>query len=197
MTMSDDEKQLKERNQLFEAVNAELQDKISLQQLKTVHEGTDSIWLPEELTKEQDKAPDEAEAANFFTLIQSLTIPEKIKLAMFGNQIARSLLIRDTNRQIPMFVLQNPRLTENEILDFAKNTNLDDAINRAIAGNSKWMKSYSIKLAIVSNPKTPIDVSLRWLKFMQDRDMRRLAKSKGIPQVVAGQCRKMLDRKAK
>ncbi len=128
-----------------------------------------------------------------YKIINDLTIPQKIKLALFGNQTARGLLIRDKNRVIPMFVLQNARITENELFEFARNTNLSDAVLRVIAGNPEWMKTYRMKFAVCSNPKMPIDVSVKWVKFLQKQDLRRLSKSKNIPQVVANQARKLIE----
>ncbi len=128
-------------------------------------------------------------------LIREMKIPQRIKLAMFGNQTARTILLRDTNRLIPFFVLENPRITDNEILEIARNTQLDEGILRAVGNNLQWMKGYPVKQALVANAKTPIDVTLRWLKFIKDKDLARLAKSKNVPQVVATQARKLAEKR--
>ena len=41
-----------------------------------------------------------------------------------------------------------------------------------------------IKRALVFNPKTPVGVSLRFLSFMKESDLKGLARSRGIPQPV-------------
>ena len=41
-----------------------------------------------------------------------MSVPEKIRLAMLGNQEARNLLIHDPNKVIPLAVLRNPKITE-------------------------------------------------------------------------------------
>lgn len=66
---------------------------------------------------------------------------------------------------------------------------------RGIGNNASWMKAYALKHAIVSNPKTPIDIALRWLKHLQDKDLGRLAKSKNISQIVATQSRKLFEKR--
>ena len=91
--------------------------------------------------------------------------------------------------------MQNPRLGEVEVVELARNPNLDELVFRAIANNSTWMKNYSVKLNLVSNAKVPIDISLRWVKYLHEGDLRLLAKSKNIPQVIASQCRKIVERK--
>lgn len=160
--------------------------------LRSIIDGADNIEVPDELMKDSG-AP--ANDANLYAVVNKLTIPQKIKLALFGNHSARMLLIRDTNRQIPMFVLKNPRISDGEIAEIAKNTNVDDNVLRDLANNPQWMRNYNVKCAIVFNPKVPIDVSLKWVKHLNDGDLRRLAKSKNVPQVIATQSRKLLEKK--
>lgn len=156
--------------------------------------GQDDIEVPDQLIDEDGEAVDET---NLFKLINSLGIPAKIKLALFGNKNARSLLIREPNRQVALFVLQNNRLRENEVVDFAKNTNLDEQIHRAIARNPSWTKNYEIKLALVSNPKAPQDVAMKQIKFLRLADLKKLAKSKNIPSSIATLCKKMVEKRSK
>ena len=59
------------------------------------------------------------------------------------------------------------------------------------------MKIYPIKVALVSNPKTPLDISVKWLKHIKDKELRILAKSKNIPSALVNQCRKLLELRAK
>ena len=187
-----------EDERLWAAVFSSEEGATCKQELELVRSGSDQVKLPEELTKEssEDAAKKESkDQSDLFARIRDMSIPQKIKLAMFGNKVARGLLIRDRNKQVPLFVLQNPRLGEEEVVEFAKNTNLDELVFRAIANNTTWMKSYHIKLNLVSNPRVPIDISLRWVKYLHDGELRILAKSKNIPQVIASQCRKLLEKR--
>lgn len=156
--------------------------------------GRDNIVLPAELANTEKEK--EATTKDLHALIGEMSVPQKIKLAIFGNKLARAILIRDNScRQIPLFVLQNPRITESEIEDIAKSTSVDEQILRNIANSSQWMKNYSVKLAIVSNPRVPLAVSLHWLKYLQDKDLRKLSQSKNIPQALATNCRKIIEAK--
>ncbi len=141
------------------------------------------------------EAPEKPGEDSLLKQIKEMTIPQKIKLALFGNQTARTILLRDSNRIIPMFVLDNPKITDNEIVEISKNNQLDEQILRSIGNNLQWMKSYQIKFNLVCNAKTPLDISLRWLKFIKDKDLRQLARSKSVPQVIASQARKMVEQK--
>lgn len=125
--------------------------------------------------------------------IGKMSVPEKVKVALLGNSTCRLLLIRDPNRMVQLIVLQNPRITPGEIEEFAKNSNLSDAVLRAIADNKNHIKSYTVKVHLVSNPKTPIDISLKWLPHLRVGELRKLAKSKNIPQVIATAARKRVE----
>ncbi len=148
----------------------------------------DPTPLEDELIEEQEEV-----SKNLTVLIGDMKLGKKIKLAMLGNMSARAVLIKQNSRQVREAVIKNPRLTDAEILEFARNSNLDKHVFKLIAKNSTWMKSYNIKCAIVSNPKTPIDISMRWIKFLKDKELRNLSKSKGIPSALATQVRRLVE----
>jgi hypothetical protein len=124
------------------------------------------------------------------TKISKMTLPQKLKLALFGNGVVRGLLVRDSNKLIQLAVLKNPRIQLPEIEEFAKSSHLSEAVLRVIANTDSWMKSYRVKHNLVMNPKAPIDISLKWLKFLNHSDVRAIARSKNVPQVLATAARK-------
>lgn len=182
-----------ELERLFDLVLAEASEN-ERAAIAAVRDHSDSFELDLDLL-DDDESLSEEDERGMFEKIRAMTVPQKIKLALFGNLTARNILIRDANSKVAQFVLANNRLTENEITEFARNTNLDDSIYRGIAKNHAWTKQYSVKLSLVANPRVPIDVALSWTKHIKDKDLERLAKSKQIAQVVAAQCRKILDQR--
>lgn len=168
------------------------QDKDLLITVRKIFSGEDDIEIPKEFLADVE---DGEEQGNLYSIINEMGIPQKIKLALFGNKLARAILIRDSNRQVSMVVLQNAGLGEGEILDFIRNPNLDDQIHRSIVRNSTWMKNYEMKAAVVANPKIPIDVALKFVKFLNNKDLKRYSKSKNIPQVIATQCKKISQKR--
>ncbi len=173
------------KDELDKLFNKALEKKPSLKKSSTFNE---------ELIKEQSAAV-EGDNENLYKLINDMTMPQKLKLAMLGNKSARSILIRDSNTQISQAVLGNNRLTETEVIEFSRNTNLDDSIFRIIARNGTWLKLYDIKYNLVANPKVPVDISLQLIKHLHAKDLEKLAKSKNVPQVIASQCRKLSQRR--
>lgn len=168
--------------------------------------GADNSVLPPELSQEDmpatinDRAGgrevEGSQSAEEYSdprlLISQATIPQKIKLALLGNALCRAILIRDTTRIIPLFVLRNPRLQPREVEEFAKSRDICETVIRAIAEHPIWMRSYNLKLAIVTNPKTPGDLALKWLRYLTTADLKKLGRSKNVPELVAVTARKRL-----
>jgi hypothetical protein len=154
--------------------------------------GTDTIAVPEELLEESPVAPP---SPTLLQAIQMMGVSEKIKLALRGSRDARVQLIRDPNRLIRRFVLQNPRVTDDEIIVIAKNRTADDELLRIISDSRDWTKNYQVRLALVTNPKTPLALALRFLASLHERDIRRLAKSKNVSGTIATQAKRLVLRK--
>jgi hypothetical protein len=132
---------------------------------------------------------------NVQQVLQTMTIPQKIKLALSGAKDARTLLIRESSKMIALSVLENPRITMGEVEFFAKSTNLSEDVMRKIGSNSEWSKRYAVASALVSNPKTPVGISLGFVTKLTDHDLGLLEKSRNVPAAVRTAARGHLAKK--
>ena len=157
---------------------------------ETIERGDDPYVVPEELIEEPEagKPVDQS----LYNQILHMTVGERLKLALKGNRDARMILIRDPNRLIQRFILQNPRITDDEIIMLARNRNLDTELLRKIGDHKYWTRNYQVKVALVSNPKTPLATALHFVNTLQERDIRFLAKSKNVSATVVAQARRWL-----
>jgi hypothetical protein len=159
-----------------------------------VEAGTDAIEVPVELMTEYD-GPAHAPAQSLYAQVLGMGVSEKIKLALRGNRDARMILIRDGARLIRRFVLQNPRISDGEVIAICRNRSADDELLRRIADSREWMRNYQVRLALASNSKTPLAVAMKQVSSLQQRDLEQLAKSKNVSQTVAAQARRLLQAK--
>src|SRR4051794_29685550 len=113
-----------------------------------VEAGTDGIIVPVGLVEEPDGAA--AVEKSLLLRLQEMPVNERIKLALRGNRETRMLLLRDSNRMIRRFVLQNPRVGDEEIIAIAKNRSGDEELLRLIAENREWTKNYQVKLSLTT-----------------------------------------------
>ncbi len=150
------------------------------------------------LVSERDgESEDEADHGNLYAVVQNMSVMQKIKLARVGGKEARSMLIKDRNRIVSSAVLASPKLTETEVITYAQNRSIGDEMLRIISNNREWTKNYQIKLALTTNPKTPIPQAVKFLNYLQDRDLRNLMKSKDVPNNVSAHARRILTKKGK
>ncbi len=162
---------------------------------ESVERGDDPYQVPEEMLVEPE--PDVPVNKSLYNQIQHMSIGERVKLALKGNRDARMILIRDPNRLIQRFVLQNPRITDDEIITVARNRNLDVDLLRLIGDHKYWPRNYQVKLALVTNPKTPLATALHFLSSLMERDIRLLAKSKSVSSTIATQARRLMMQREK
>ncbi len=158
--------------------------------------GEDMAHLVRPLAQEE-ASEEEAATGNLYAAIQQMTVMQKVKLARLGGKDARTLLIRDRNKIVSTAVVLSPKITESEITAISQSRNVADDVLRLIANNRDWTKSYKVKLALSTNPKTPQATALKFLNYLHDRDLKILMKSRDVPSVITAQSRKILERKGK
>ncbi|MDI6754329.1 MAG: hypothetical protein QME78_08035 [Thermodesulfobacteriota bacterium] len=139
----------------------------------------------------QENLPDE-QRQNLYQKIIKMSVPGKIRLAMLGNREARNILIIDRNKIIPLAVLRSPKLTENDVLNYAQQRNLPEDVFAYIGKNKRWSKNYLIKLALVNNPKTPFPIAIKFLDYLHDKDLKDLSRSKNISSVISRSAKRVL-----
>lgn len=144
----------------------------------------------------KDPEEKEEEERSLSGKITGMNISEKIKLAMMGNMSARAILIRDSNKLVSSAVLKSPRITDSEVEAVSKSRSVSEEIIRTIAADKEWTRTYSVKLNLVNNSKTPIGDALRLLNHIHDKDLGMLAKSKNVPQPVSLAARKLVNTRA-
>lgn len=127
--------------------------------------------------------------------IMGMNVSEKIKLATKGNKEARGILIRDSNKLVSTAVIRSPRITDGEVLAQAQNKIATDDVLRVIYTNREWLRKYSIKLALVKNPKVPQGVSMRLINTLHEHDVKALAKDKNVPGSVQMLAKKQIEKK--
>jgi hypothetical protein len=129
---------------------------------------------------------------NVQQIILKMSPSQKIKLALTGAKDARGLLIRESSKIIALSVLDNPRITIGEVEFFCKSTNLSEDVIRKIGANAEWTRKNTIISALVSNPKTPVGISLPFVNRVTDRELGVLERSRNIPEAVRTAARNRL-----
>ncbi len=155
-----------------------------------IQQDRDTIVVPQELVEELP--PEKKITRNLSTEIQMMAVGERLKLALKGNRDARQILIRDSSRIVQRFVLQNPRISDDEVVGLAKNRSIDRELLEIICRRKEWLSNYQVKLALATNPKTPLALAVRLVPSLHPRDLRVLAKSKNVPGPVCSLAKRLV-----
>ncbi|BCR04511.1 hypothetical protein DESUT3_15800 [Desulfuromonas versatilis] len=132
-----------------------------------------------------------------YQLALEMGVSEKIKMALTGDKEWRNIFIKDANKLVSSAVLKNPRITDGEVMTIAKNKSSSEELIRLITLNREWVKNYEIKKALVLHPRTPLPKALRFMNILGEKDLKTLAKSRNVSQVIANNARRMLMAKVK
>ncbi len=141
----------------------------------------------------EPKEAELGEGPNLRDAIRQMTVPQKIRMASRGNMEARKILIEDRLALVAVAALNSPRITKGEVENAASNKMVQPEILDGIYSDAGHMRNYQIKLALIYNPKTPIGISSKLISFLQEKDMKALAKSKAVPQAVASIARQRIE----
>ncbi len=131
-----------------------------------------------------DEVQIQQEALTTLQRINRMNISERVRLAVTGNKTERLVLIKDPNKMVQAAVLESPKMAVDEVLIHARNLSLPGEIIGKIAVNREWTKNYSVILALVENPKTPVSRALAFVKQLHDRDLKLLARDRNISPVI-------------
>ena len=124
-------------------------------------------------------------------LVATLNIARQVGLASRGTRQARALLGRDANTLVAVAAIKSPRITEAEVKSVAGSRTVHDDVIRIICNSREMTRSYSVKLALAGNPKTPLQVAMRFLPLLRDADVKLMSKSKAVPAAIAMQAKRM------
>jgi hypothetical protein len=158
--------------------------------------GANFAVLVEEHEQEAD-AKELEQGGSLYSLIQNLSVFQKIKLGRMGNKEARSLLVRDRNKIVAIAAISSPKITEQELLTIAQSRAVGDEVIRVICRNKEALRNYQLKVALATNPKTPQATAMKFVNYLQDKDLQKLMKSKDVPTVISTHARRILTRKGR
>jgi hypothetical protein len=118
-----------------------------------------------------------------------LPLGQKITLARRGPARVAGALLAEGHVQVVSIVLDNPYMTEAQILRALAREKLPLSVIPAIVQHRKWSITYNVRLALVRNPAAPLATILSYLPELAVSDLRELA----APGIVPENLRKYLQ----
>lgn len=120
--------------------------------------------------------------------LPQLPLGQKITLARRGTARVAGALLAEGHAQVLAIVLDNPRLTEAQVLKALSRERLPVGVVKAVAQHRKWSHTYNVRLALVRHPGATLSTILAYLPELTVSDLRELA----APGIVSENLRKYL-----
>ena len=120
--------------------------------------------------------------------LPQLPLGQKVTLGRRGTARVAGALLAEGHAQILSVVLDNPQLTEAQVLKALSRDRLPLGVIQAIAQHRKWSHTYNVRLALVRHPSSTLSTILGYLPELTVSDLRELAS----PGIVSESLRKYL-----
>src|SRR5882724_2906269 len=121
--------------------------------------------------------------------LPQLPLGQKITLARRGPARVAGELLAEGHAQVISIVLDNPYMTEAQILRALSREKLPTSVIPAIVRHHKWSITYNVRLALVRHRSAPLATILSYLPELTVSDLRELA----APGIVPENLRKYLQ----
>ena len=103
-----------------------------------------------------------------------------MQMALHGNKGERAAILRENDKTLHPFVLRNPGLQLDEVLAIAGMRTMAPEIFKLMAERREWFQKPDVATALLRNPKTPVQIALKKIPFVPDRELRQMAKSTSL-----------------
>jgi hypothetical protein len=151
-----------------------------------------------QLTLSPSGAPAMKHLAEELVLARLPQLPpaQKMILARRGTPRIVGALLADGQAEVVGTVLESPFLNEGQVLRALSRINVPARVIAAIATNGRWTQHYSVRLALVRNPQTPLATVLSFLPSIATTDLQILGQSSSVPSNVRPHVRRELANRA-
>ncbi|HEY4818645.1 MAG TPA: hypothetical protein VIH67_14540 [Candidatus Acidoferrum sp.] len=120
--------------------------------------------------------------------LPQLPLGQKITMARRGTARVAGALLAEGHTQVLAIALDNPGLTEAQVLKALSRESLPVGVVKAVAQHRKWSRTYNVRLALVRHPSSTLSIILAYLPELTVSDLRELA----APGIVSESLRRYL-----
>ena len=137
---------------------------------------------------EDDRIPDYGKG-------RPLTLGERKSLARRPTREMMDRLLRDPHPDVIRMVLANPKVTEEDVLALAARRPCRPDVLTEIARQPRWAHRPRIRMALVLNPDTPLEIAAPVAGLLMRHELRLVATSPTVALAVRALCLEHLERR--
>jgi hypothetical protein len=125
---------------------------------------------------------------------RELTLGERKSLARRADRELMQRLLADPHPDVIRRCLRNPRVTEDDVVRLAAKRPCRGDVLIEIA-RSTWTHRPRVRLAVVMNPSTPVEMALRIAGLLLRPELALVAGSPGVSSALRALCMEHLERR--
>ena len=148
------------------------------------------LQSPDDIDRQGVRVPD-------FGLGRQVTLGERKAFARKSARETIARALRDPNVSVIRILLDNPALTESDVVRICARRPILPEILREVFRSWRWIVRNRVKTAIVLNPHTPLDISLQLAPQLTSPDLRQVITTPNLPQELYEFCQRLLSRTPK
>lgn len=157
------------------------------------HEGPRAEEAPPEAPAEGGDEVDEARVPQYVPG-RTLTLGERKSLARRPDRRMIDRLARDPAPVVIELLLDNPRLTEDDVVRLvARRPNVPEVLALVFL-NPRWAARPRVRRSLAMNPRTPEPIVAALVPLMSPDDLREVALDTRVPPAVRRRCLEVLAR---
>jgi hypothetical protein len=126
---------------------------------------------------------------------RELTVGERRSLARAPTRRAFDKLVSDPHPLVIRQLLENPRLTEDDVVRIAARRPVRPEAVQAIARSERWLKRPRVRLAILLNPGSPPSVAMPLLAACTRTELLEIVHGADTSKVLRATARELLARR--
>ncbi|MEM7435534.1 MAG: hypothetical protein AAF436_10320 [Myxococcota bacterium] len=122
-----------------------------------------------------------------------LTLGERKSLARTHDRDLIQRVVRDPHPDVVRILLDNPALTEEDVVRVSALRPNDPEVLRAVYLHPRWVVRYRPRHAIVRNPACPLDIGLLLAPHLRTAELKEAAMASGLAPPLRLSCRAILE----
>lgn len=126
---------------------------------------------------------------------RELTLGERRSLARRPNRRSFDKLLSDPHPFVIRLLLQNPKLTEDDVVRLAARRPARLEVLREISQSLRWLSRSRVRLTVVLNPGTPPEIAIPLLPVCKRTELREVVKATESSLVLRATALELLERR--
>jgi hypothetical protein len=127
--------------------------------------------------------------------LSQLALGEKISLARQASARTVGALLVEGHRKVAGPALDNPRLTEAQVLKVLSKEKIAPAVVTAVCHHAKWTTLPTVRMALTRHRQTPLDASIKFLRLMTDAELMTLSEIRTLSSVLRAHLEQEIEKR--